>query len=151
MNINVWRTKFLQYWFEKTEKEKRNSSCIKYQKKLIKRIKQKNSFLFLSSFLPKVATATSVFLLPPSEKMWWEEVVKVIMSWSGNLWVVVMVRSWVNLLTWLLIGCSLLSAANQEPACLLTQLWTMTTAHKFPSQGACQGDSGSGVIQRNKA
>ena len=39
--------------------------------------------------------------------------------------------SWVDLLTGLLIGCSL--AANQEPASLLTRLLTMTTTHKFPS------------------
>ena len=41
-----------------------------------------------------------------------------------------MVKSWVNLRTWLLIGSC---AANQEPACLFTQLLTMTTTHKFPS------------------
>ena len=29
-------------------------------------------------------------------------------TWGGNLWVVIIVKSWVNLLTWLLIGCSTL-------------------------------------------
>ena len=43
------------------------------------------------------------------------------------------VKSGVNLLTWLLIGCSSSCAANQELACLLTQFLTMTTTHKFPS------------------
>ena len=40
------------------------------------------------------------------------------------------VESWVNLVTWLLIvfySC----AANQEPACLLTQLLTTTAIQKF--------------------
>ena len=32
--------------------------------------------------------------------------------WSGNLWVAVIVKSWVNLLTWLLIGCSLLCSKS---------------------------------------
>ena len=46
------------------------------------------------------------------------------------------VKRWVNLLTWLLIGCFYSCVANQEPACLLlTQLLTMTTTHKFPSLG----------------
>ena len=44
------------------------------------------------------------------------------------------VKSYVNFLTWLLIGIVHSWAANQEPACLLTQLLAMTTAHKFPSQ-----------------
>ena len=34
-----------------------------------------------------------------------------------------------------MIGCPLLCAANQEPACLLTQLLTMTTTYEFPSLG----------------
>jgi len=55
--------------------------------------------------------------------------------WGGNLWVaVVIVKSCVNSLTWLLIGYSRSCAANQEPACMLTQLLTMTTTHEFPSQ-----------------
>ena len=40
------------------------------------------------------------------------------------------VKSWVNLLTRLLIGC-LLMYSHQESACLLTQLLTMTKTHKF--------------------
>ena len=40
------------------------------------------------------------------------------------------VKRWVNLLTWLLIGCCV---ANQELACLLTLLLTMTTTYKFSS------------------
>ena len=31
-------------------------------------------------------------------------------------------------------------AANQEPACLLAQLLTMTTTHKFPSLGRPDAD-----------
>ena len=49
--------------------------------------------------------------------------------WSGNIWVQVIVKSWVNLLTCLLIGCPNLWS---EPAFLLTQLLTMITTHKFP-------------------
>ena len=44
-----------------------------------------------------------------------------------------MVKKWVNLLTWLLIGCSLLCSQSGAMTCLLTQLLTMTTTHKFPS------------------
>ena len=56
------------------------------------------------------------------------------------------VKKSVNLLTWLLIGCSSSCAANQEPACLLTPLLTMTTTHKFPSQAKHPvGDDDHGV------
>ena len=54
---------------------------------------------------------------------------------DGNLLVVVIVKSWVKLLTRRLI-CFLVvysCAANQESACLSTQLLTMTITHKFPS------------------
>ena len=52
-----------------------------------------------------------------------------------------MVKSWVNLTSdWLFHSC----AANQEPACLLTQLLTMTTTHKFPSLGKGGGGVGRG-------
>ena len=40
-----------------------------------------------------------------------------LVSESGNLWVWVIVKSWVNLLTWLLIGCKLLN--SQSGASLL--------------------------------
>ena len=46
------------------------------------------------------------------------------------------VKSWVNLLTWLLRSVFHSCAANQEPAYLLTQILTITTTHKFPSRGA---------------
>ena len=36
------------------------------------------------------------------------------LAWSGNFWVVVIVNSWVNFQTWLLIGCLLL--CNQSGA-----------------------------------
>ena len=53
---------------------------------------------------------------------------------SGNLWVVVMSRvgstCWPGF--WLVVPSC---ATNQEPACLLTQLLTMTTTQKFPCQG----------------
>ena len=51
--------------------------------------------------------------------------------WGGNLWVVVMSRvvSTCCLGSWLAFHSC---AANQEPACLLTQLLTMTTTQKFP-------------------
>ena len=49
---------------------------------------------------------------------------------SGNLWVVVMSRVgssfWIGF--WLVVHSC---AANQEPACLLTQLLTMTTTQNF--------------------
>ena len=58
---------------------------------------------------------------------------------GGNLWVLVMSRVGSN--CWpgfrlVVHSC----AANQEPACLLTQLLTITTAHKFPSQMTQTGD-----------
>ena len=43
---------------------------------------------------------------------------------DGNLWVVVIVKSWVNLMTWFMIGCSIL--CSQSGVCLLTQLLTIT-------------------------
>ena len=51
-------------------------------------------------------------------------------------------KSWVNLQTWLLIGCSLLCSCDQEPAGLLTQLLTITTITKFPSLGVVAGRGG---------
>ena len=76
---------------------------------------------------------------------------------------IVIVKSWINFLSWLLIGCSCSCIANQKPACLLTQLLTMTSTHKFPSLvpadadvelhgvhagGQTGGGGGGGVLAR---
>ena len=61
-------------------------------------------------------------------------------NWYGNLWVVAIVKSWVNLLTWLLIGCLLLYSQSGASSCLLTQLLTLTTTQKFPPLGAHELD-----------
>ena len=66
---------------------------------------------------------------------------------DGNLWVVVMVNRWVNKQAGSWLAAQDWSIPNQKPACLLTQLLTMTTTHKFPSQvfagaGARVGEDG---------
>ena len=63
---------------------------------------------------------------PTRRRTCWRAAEWKLLSWSH-------VKSWVNL-SWPGFGLVVYScAANQEKACLLTHLLTMTTTHKFPS------------------
>ena len=55
-------------------------------------------------------------------------------NWGGILWVAVIVKSWVNVLTWLLIRCSLLSDQREASLIVDPALDNDYTTHKFPSQ-----------------
>ena len=65
---------------------------------------------------------------------------------SGNFWVVIFVKSCVNLLFWLLIGWSRASTTNQEPA----ELGNSTVDQKFPSQVPHQEDGRVAGAQRRQ-
>ena len=73
-------------------------------------------------------------------------------TWSGNLWVVVKSRDVSACCPgfWLVVH---FCTANQEPACLLTQLLTMTPTHKYSSLASCsstatEAGNAASVIQQ---